>query len=378
MNQSGKNSMMKNWSVFGRDAKTETAWIQEIKKYQKRVGSALGNSVFSSKESLGEIWLIDSKKTGWQSWLENQDRVGRTFLLVVEEDELLPDARDLKWVDDLIVTPFRLAELLSKYRAHFEREETAITQLELEKTNEVLERILAAKTPRRFTGLKGIRVSSKHLSGLKPGGDYFDLFESDKKDYVNILLADSSSYGLSSVLLGMVLSNSARIANEAQLRSSDWIQAIYTDLKTALGEKESLSLFFGRLNRKDFTLHYQLFGSIEAFQIAQDGKCQVFQKHGKKITAQEAPIQCEEAVVVLNPKDRLVLLSDGFVNGVGGEAYLNQVFQKQMEKDPFLLVNELSYRIKAKLVEGETFPGEDCSAIVMDIENRVLRLAPTG
>lgn len=369
---------MKNWSVFARDVKTETAWIQEIRKFQKMVGAALGGSVFSSKESLGEIWLIDAKKTGWQSFLENQDRLGRTFILVIEENELLPDARDLQFVDDMIVAPFRMVELLSKYRAHFEREESAMTHLELEKTNEVLERILSAKTPRRFTGLKGIRVSSKHLSGLKPGGDYFDLFESDKKDYVNILLADSSSYGLSSVLLGMVLSNSARIANESQLRSSDWIQSIYSDLKTALGEKESLSLFFGRLNRKDFTLHYQLFGSIEAYQISQEGKCTPFEKHGKKITSADAPVQCEESIVVLSPKDRLVLLSDGFVNGVGGDAYLNQIFQKQMEKDPFQLVTELSYRIKSKLVDGETFPGEDCSAIVMDIENRVLRLAPTG
>lgn len=377
MNHPVKNNM-KSWSVFARDAKTETAWVKDVRKFQKMVGDALGSSVFSSQESLGEIWLIDAKKVGWQSWLENQDRVGRTYLLVVEEGELLPDFRDLKWVDDMIVTPLRLVELLSKYRAHFQREETLMTELELDKTNEVLERILTAKTPRRFTGLKGIRVSSKHLSGLKPGGDYFDLFESDKKDYVNILLADSSSYGLSSVLLGMVLSNSARIANENQLRTSDWIQSIYSDLKTALGEKESLSLFFGRLNRKDFTLHYQLFGSIEAYQISQNGSCKPFEKHGKKITSAEPPVRHEEAVVVLNPKDRLVLLSDGFVNGVGGEVYLNQVFQKQMEKDPFLLVNELSYRIKSKLVEGETFPGEDCSAIVMDIESRVLRLAPTG
>lgn len=378
MNQHDGNSNQKNWSVFARDVKTETAWIQQIKKLQKQVGRALGNSVFSSQESLGEIWLVDSKKAGWQSWLENQDRMGRTYLLVVEENELLPDARDLKWVDDLIVAPFRLAELLSKYRAHFEREENLMTRIELEKTNDVLERILAAKTPRRFTGLKGIRVSSKHLSGLKPGGDYFDLFESDKKDYVNILLADSSSYGLSSVLLGMVLSNSARIANETQLRTSDWIQSIYSDLKTALGEKESLSLFFGRLNRKDFTLHYQLYGSIEAYQISQDGACKPFEKHGGRITSEKPPLHTEESIAVLSPKDRLVLLSDGFVNGVGGEVFLNQVFQKQMDKDPFLLVNELSYRIKTKLVDGETFPGEDCSAIVMDIESRVLRLAPTG
>lgn len=366
------------WSVIAKDSETERKWIGEIRQFQKMVGNALGNEVCSAKEKNNEICLVDSKKEGWQAWLENQEREGRSFLLVVDDSELLPDIRDLMLVDDMIGSPFRLVELLSKYRMHLEREEIRLAQQDLDQANAVLERILAAKTPRRFHSMKGLRVSSRHLSGLKPGGDYFDLFESDKKDFVNILLADSSSYGLSSVLLGLILSNSAKIANESQLKSSDWIQSIYSDLRTALGSQESLSLFFGRLNRKDFTLHYQLYGSIEAFRVSQDGNCESFKKQGEKITGLAAPVQSEEAVVVLSPKDRLVLLSDGFVNGVGGENFLHQMFRKQMDKDPFLLVNELSFRIKTKLVDGETFPGEDCSAIVIDVENRVLRLAPTG
>ena len=51
MNQ--QQGMKISWSVFARDAKTETAWIQEIRKFQKMVGGALGNSVYSSQESLG-------------------------------------------------------------------------------------------------------------------------------------------------------------------------------------------------------------------------------------------------------------------------------------------------------------------------------------
>jgi hypothetical protein len=369
---------MISWSIFARNVEIENQWVQEIRSFQRMAGTALGNQVQGSKGEIGQIWLIDSRRPDWQSWLETQERLGRSYLLVVEEGELLPDARDLQLVDDLISAPFRLVDLLSKCKAHFERREVQLAQDELDRTNEVLERILHAKSPRRFIGMKGLKISSKHLTGLKPGGDYFDLFESDQKDYVNILLADSSSYGLSSVLLGMILSNSARIANETQLRSSDWIQSIYQDLKTALGEKESLSLFFGRLNRRDFTLHYQLYGTIEAYRVSQEGECEAFRKQGSKITSNQPPVHHEESVMVLNPRDRLVLLSDGFVGGVGGEQYLQGIFKKQLDKDPFLLVNELGYRIKSKLVHGETFPGEDCSALVIDIEKRVLRLAPTG
>ena len=80
----------------------------------------------------------------------------------------------------------------------------------------------------------------------------------------------------------------------------------------------------------------------------------------------------------MNPKDRLVLLSDGFVNGVGGEFNLQKIFHERIEQDPFSLVNELSFQIKSKLLASDAFPGEDCSAIVIDIESRVLRLAPAS
>jgi hypothetical protein len=369
---------MISWSVYAKDPETEKEWMKTLRQLQKMAGSALGDRVHGANGEIGEIWLIDHQRKGWQEFLETQDRVGRSYVLVVQEGELLPDARALELVDDLVSYPFRMVDLLSRCRAHFARKEVDEAQSELDRANEVLERILMTKSPKRFHGMKGLNVSSKHLSGLKPGGDYFDLFESESKDYVNILLADSSSYGLSSVLLGMVLSNSARIANETQLRSSDWIQTIYSDLKTALGEKETLSLFFGRLNRRDFTLHYQLYGAVEAFRVSKDGECEPFRKQGGKISSSNPPLHHEESVLVLNPRDRLVLLSDGFVGGVGGEKYLKGIFRKDLDKDPFVLVNELGYRIKSKLVDGETFPGEDCSAIVIDIQSRVLRLAPTG
>jgi hypothetical protein len=369
---------MISWSIFARDAETEKQWVQQIRQFQKLAGTALGDRVQGSGGEIGEIWLIDSQRKGWQDWLETQDRKGRSYILVVEEGAFLPDGRSLELTDDLLSAPFRMVDLLSSCRSHFVKLEVDVAQSEMDRANEVLERILLAKSPKRFQAMKGLNVSSKHLTGLKPGGDYFDLFESESRDYVNILLADSSSYGLSSVLLGMVLSNSAKIANESQLRSSDWIQTIYSDLKTALGQKESLSLFFGRLNRRDFTLHYQLYGSIEAFRISREGECEGFAKQGGKITADRPPVHHEESVIVLNPRDRLVLLSDGFVEGVGGDQYLKRIFHNQIDRDPALLVNELSFRIKSKLVDGETFPGEDCSAIVIDIQNRVLRLAPTG
>jgi len=355
---------MRKLNILARDQKTESLWRDELKTLQASAGGTLSN---------------------WESQISAFDRMGFSIVMVLEEKEMLPDPKRIDVVDDLLVFPFRLAEIMSVLKHHSVRhlEREALEEVELahqsvQNANQLAERILKAKTPKRYTHIKGLNVMSRHLSGLKPGGDYFDVFESSKKDFVNILLVDSSTYGISAAFLGMILSSSARIANDASLSTADWVRAIYHELKLTLGDDGHFSVFFGRFNRSSFSLHYQLFGTIEAFIVEKEGQTSSLQKNGKSWNAKSTPEPGIEKIVALNPKDRIILLSDGFVNGVGGEFHLHKIIQERLGQDPFDLVNELSFQIKAKLNPGETFPGEDCSAIVIDIDQPGLRLAPTG
>ena len=366
------------------DSETLATWIRELNVLKQGLGGALSGHITGVDSGIAPVIFIDAATEGWQEWAQGLDRDDKSVILVIQENDFLPNAADLKHADDLLVYPFRMAEVLSVYRHHHYRlaqqqlmTEVVEAEMAMNDANQTLERILQSKTPRRHQNIKGIQVMSRHLSGLKPGGDYFDIFESDKRDFVNLLLVDSSTYGISAALLGMILSSSARIANDAQLSTSDWVRTIYNELKVTLGESGHFSVFFGRINRRDFSLHYQLYGSIAAFKVEKDGVSTSLMKHGEAITESKAPANAAETVVTLNPKDRLVLLSDGFVSGVG-EFHLHKIFSEKLEQEPFSLVNELSFQIKSKLNKGETFPGEDCSAIVIDVENRVLRLAPTG
>ncbi|MBU6153184.1 MAG: SpoIIE family protein phosphatase [Bdellovibrionales bacterium] len=372
-------------SILCRDTQVESTWNSELKTLLRSLTGQMVSRVFPVRESVSELIFIDSGKTNWKGWARDLDREGKSLVLVLEESEVLPDPDSIALVDDLILSPFRPAGFLSILRHHHQRRyahelflETQATLQDLDSAKGVLESILQLKTPKRFTGLKGIEVMSRHLAGLKPGGDYFDLFESDKKDHVNFLLMDSSSYGISAALLGMILSSSAKIASSTQIPSSHWVKAIFEEIRLTLGEEGHFSVFLGRLNRKDFSLHYQMYGSIEAFVVDRDGVSSRLAKHGLPISNRSRPVTEEESVVHLQPKDRLVLLSDGFVSGAGGEHRLARLFADQMNQNPFALVNELAFQIKSKLSPGETFPGEDCTAIVIDIQNRVLRLAPTG
>ncbi len=363
---------MKHCTFFTRDERTHQSWTKELKPLEE----------MWEETSLKHWFLVDANLPDWRLRISTLDRAQTVLFLVISELDMIPAPEDLEKVDDVLVFPFRLMEVVSRMRAQQQKanlqELIQSTQKDVFHANEVLERIVQAKTPRPFKDIKGINIMSRHLAGLKPGGDYFDVFETEKKEWVNILLADSSSYGVSSALLGMILSSSAKIATDAQLCTADWIRAIHDELKVTLGENEHLSVFYGRLNRRDFSLHYQLFGSIEAFVVEKTGDVHPLDKHGTRMTAKQEPRGGFENVIHLDPKDRLVLLSDGFVNGVGGEFALQKLFHDKLGQEPFTLVTELAYQIKSKLVEGEVFPGEDCTAIVLDIEGRVLRLAPTG
>ena len=380
---------MIEWNILAKDQKTKDLWTRELKTLQRGVGDALGKmgeeNELTHQGSLSSIILVDVNRSSWQAEVQSFDRSQFSVVLVMDEKEFLPPASALENVDDVLVYPFRMAELLSKVRAHYSRhyhrqavDEMKLAQEDMHEVNQVLERILHVKTPKMYTGIKGVEIMSRHLSGLKPGGDYFDIFESEKKDFVNILLADSSSYGVSSALLGMILSSSAKIASDANMNTAAWIRAIYEEMKITLGDQEHLSIFFGRIDRRSFALHYQLYGSIEAFVVEKSGEVNTLEKHGRRINAKSEIKDEFEKTIHLDPKDRIVLLSDGFVNGVGGEFSLQKIFHDKIEKEPFELVNELAFQIKSRLVAGETFPGEDCSAIVIDVDQRVLRLAPTG
>jgi hypothetical protein len=374
-----------HFSILGRDGETEQKWIREIKTFQRGLGGALGSTPTPAGEVLSNLILVDSARAGWQQWLESVDPSGKSFVLVLDEKDGIPAGKDVELVSDLLVHPFNIPTLLSVVKHHHERisaeeliSEAVAAERDLVEANTTLERILQAKTPKRYSGIKGLQIMSKHLSGLKPGGDYFDVFESEKKDFVNFLLVDSSSYGVSAALLGMILSCSARMANDHQVTTSQWVRNIYEELRLTLGDQGHFSMFFGRLNRRDFSLHYQLFGSVEGFLVDSAGVSKKLERCGEAISNRHSPGESEEKILKLQPKDRLILLSDGFVKGVGGEFHLDKVFRERLEREPFAVVNELAFLIKSRLNEGETFPGEDCSAIVIDVEKRVLRLAPTG
>jgi serine/threonine protein phosphatase PrpC len=76
----------------------------------------------------------------------------------------------------------------------------------------------------------------------------------------------------------------------------------------------------------------------------------------------------------LNPEDRLVLVSDGFCEVAGGQKALNQLLNSFRNADAKDLLNELVFIVKRRFTDPEDMAEQDCSALVFDIDSKILRL----
>ncbi|MBU6376554.1 MAG: SpoIIE family protein phosphatase [Bdellovibrionales bacterium] len=338
----------------------------------------------------GQMAFVDARHPQLSEVLSGIDRTGRSVLLLYSEGDPIPAAFTDGRVDDVLVFPLRPLEVLSKIRQHEQsrlwdqvsKMSTALGGV-MERLREdmaVAERLQKARLPVRFPEIKGFKVTSRYLAGLKSGGDYFDLAESADGRQLAMILTDSSSYGLSSAVVSGVVRVASRLSVEQARSVRELVRAFYEELLVPLGPTDRLSLFYGVLSRKDYVLRYLNLGDSRAF----------FRPAGKSFTvlpAQGGPLSLgsrhslgqsgvlQEAQLQLAPQDRVVLLSDGYLELLGGEHRACALLEQFSSRAPEDLLNELAFQTKSRLSDPrEDLPAQDSSALVFDVDSKVMRL----
>jgi len=339
----------------------------------------------SAGMELGQVVFIDGGMPGLDGVLESVDRRGRALFLLVEDPSGIPPALSDGRVDDVLVHPFRPLEALSK----IQRFQQIMMWDEVSKLNEsfhdllgrlqedlrLAERLQKAKSPVRFPELKGFRTSTRYMVGMKSGGDHFDLAESKDSSQLAMILSDSSSYGLSSSVLSVLMRVAVKLSTEESRSSHETVRRIHEELLLTLGEKDQLSLFYGVLSRKDYRLRYLNLGSSRAFYAPPGADFQDLPSHGGSISRSSGAIPQGEGVIALEPEGRLILLSDGFLNAIGDAEAVRKLLNSTRRAESADLVNELVFRVKSRFAEPDDLPEQDCTVAVLDVDSRVIRLA---
>lgn len=377
--------------ILAQDSKTESQWISALNGCLSTFSESIRFiSSHTDHGNEGELILVDRKTPNLTDVLKSLDRNGKSVFLIVDEYDKSWDwdHESASHIDDVLVYPFRRIEVESKIRFHHHlrmwnevhelNHSFTQTLQSMDDDVRLAERLQKAKVPTRFPPVKNLQVKSRYLAGMKSGGDHFDLAESKDGTRLSILLSDSSSYGLSSAFLSALMRTTVRLSQNELRSSVETVKLIHEELSLTLKEKDSLSLFYGILSRKDFKLRYAHLGD-SGFFVARKGKSfQQIDAHSPAIHAKGFdPTRLKEGVWVVEPEDRIVILSDGYGEACGGWSDTIRLLDRFRDRELTDLLNELTFEVKRKLKEedGETeMPSQDCTALVFDVDSKILRL----
>ena len=190
---------------------------------------------------------------------------------------------------------------------------------------------------------------------------------------VSFMLSDSSSYGLSSAVLSALLHVGMKFSADTAKSPNQVVRMLFEDVEKTLKERDRLSVFYGIVSRKDYVLRYTHLGNTGLFHSVGGGTFRAVPPQGAALT--RGTNAQGEGELKLQPKDRIAIISDGFVEALGGESHLRQLLDQFREKDSRDLLNELVFHVKSKLESKDHLPEQDCTALLLDVDSRLIRLA---
>jgi hypothetical protein len=376
-------------TILSTDVAAEKIWAERLNKtaqgwveFQLQLASSLKSTLDYSA-----IVFIDSEIPTLDTSISRIDRQGRAVFLLASENHpaSLATMVNSGKVDDVLIYPFRPLELLSRLRHHqqilmwneVQHLNTSFAEVvgHLKEDIDLAARLQKSQAPVRFADVKGFKAISRYLAGMKSGGDYFDLAESPSGSQLSVVLSDSSSYGLSSAVLSVLMRVAMKLSSEDARSCEETVQRIREEILATLNERDRLSLFYGVISRKDYVLRYLNLGSGSAFYASPGKGFVALPSQGDAITRKmlSGPARGTGRELALEPEGRLALISDGFIEAAGGLELAIELLNEHRSRELADIVNELVFRVKSKFTPENDMPLQDCTAVILEVDSRILR-----
>ena len=235
----------------------------------------------------------------------------------------------------------------------------------------LLTQVQKVLTPTEIPKIPGFEISRKFLYGSKTGGDYFDIFEHDDKMKFGILVASSSGYAMSALLLSLILKSSHATLIKKGTSPDLVLQQIAEEIKKTADSGDATSVFYGIVDRRDLKFQFCSAGRMDAFYLSKNRSIHVLKSTNSQLDKQFAEI-LNMATLELEPKSRICIISEG-LSEVLGEAEIVRLISENSKNGVHDLRNELLFQAQriSKLEE----PLRDQSVLVIDVKDRVIKLA---
>lgn len=250
--------------------------------------------------------------------------------------------------------------------------------LQMELQLALLLKIQKKLTPTEFSNIPGFEFSFKFVPSKISGGDYFDIFEHETKSRFGIILTSASGYGISAMLLSILLKLSEPLKTKKGGAPSEVIRVLSEELREGMQDKNECHVFYGQVDRSSFDLNYCLAGDLLGLHYKyQQQELDKLQATGSALSKKE-PGNLNSMNIHLNPRDRVIICSKGVLDARNkdeffGEERVYKAIMYTAQKEVHEIRNEILYQIKT-FMGKEELP-RDVTVFVLEVKDKVIKLA---
>lgn len=266
------------------------------------------------------------------------------------------------------------------------KKELSQANVELErlivKVNDQLQQSLKIQkflVPTEFPNIQGFDFSTKFSSSSLSGGDYFDIFEHYDKMRFGLFLSSASGYGMSALFLSVLMKLTFQIEDSKNNDPVTVMKEIFQELEDQGKKGDHAAIFYGVFDRRKFQMTYCNVGQPLAIHYQADtGRIELL-SGGGPYTIGEAGSESllTNQVVDLNPRDKLIFCSSGFLSlqNENGDSWgideILSVVKLNVGKEVHDLRNEIFYQA-SKFSRQQP---KDLTVIVTEVKDRIMKLA---
>ena len=271
-------------------------------------------------------------------------------------------------------------KLLGKYKQALKESHRKVTHIskELQFGLSVIGQIHNNLKPVETLKLPHFHFSYKVAATRKGvSGDFFDIIPLTDPMKVGILLSSCNSYALAAWLLSVLFQKSDTPLHTHQTAKS-FLLSLSDQIATAMPQSEPIHIFYGILNRRDFTLDCASAGHIFA-GLKPQGQPTKRLPFCPKTLSKKNKKSLVSQTLNLEPGDTLVICSPGVLERQNnkGKSFGSEPIINILSKQEDLNVLELRQKI---LFQTERFAGalpahKDQTVLAFSVKDRLLKLA---
>ncbi len=288
---------------------------------------------------------------------------------------------DQKRIRDLELRLKSKEDELARYRSEVGKLnvqlEKLIGQISSElKVAHMIQRVLV---PTEVPSIPGFDFSTKFIASGIQGGDFYDLFEMEDRFRFGIFLSSSSGHGMSALFLSVLLKLMAQTEARKGTTPQGLMDLMRKEIIPTIQGPEETSVFYGIIDRRSFDLQYCCLGQICGWVWSDATQTAAALKRQNPPFKKNFDGNIEVHSLSLNPKDRLLLVSEG-VSSVRspedvpfGEARLKAILDASNKAGVHDIRNEILFQIQ-RFAQKSELP-RDATVLVAEVKDRVLRIA---